>query len=147
MDRRTLDRVAARTLVVGISVVVSAIAWFVWITRGAFTSPSDIRVADPALAVQAARELVARKQLDPTAYGDFTESRDLPPSLRLRDLKYAKVHVDHIDLVLARNPDVSIGARIWALKHRAHQDRPTSYPEIWFFRYASEAKAGPTNIP
>lgn len=148
MDRRTIDRLAARTLVIGATVVLfSTVTWFVWLNRGAFTDPSDIRVANPQLAVQVARDLVARKQREPTAFGDFTESRDLPSPLRLPNLKYAKVHSDHIDLVMARNPDVAMGARIWAVKHRPHQDRPTSYPEIWFFRYSNDIQTSMTNIP
>lgn len=147
MDR-TLDRRLARTGTVAASItVLLLVAWFTWINRGAFTNPSDIRVSDPRGAVRDARELIERKRRDTSAFGPFTEPADLPVTLRLPGLRYAKVHDDHLDLVLARNPDVSVGARVWALNHRRHNDTPTSYTDIWFFRYSNELETTSSNIP
>jgi hypothetical protein len=65
----------------------------------------------------------------------------------LKDLRYAKVPPDHIDLIVARNPDWAVGARIWSVRHRPHRDEPTRYPDIHFFRYTHELPEVPDNIP
>lgn len=114
---------------------------------GAFTSAEDVEVAQPELAVRDARALVADRLAHPSKYGPSTEPGTLPPSLRLRGLRYAKVHADHVDLVLARNPDWSAGARIWIVNHRPHRDQPTRYRDIHFFRYAHEMPESVENIP
>jgi hypothetical protein len=114
---------------------------------GAFMKAADVRVGDPAGAVSAARLLIERKRQAAGAFGDATEPSEPPVELKIEHLRYAQVHVDHVDLVLARNPDVSTGARIWAIRHRPHRDEPTQYRDIWFYRYSHEAEPGLTNIP
>jgi hypothetical protein len=147
MNRRNEDRWVARLFVGAVVVVLAAVAYaFIKMNAGAFTRPDDIRVDQPALAVRDARVLIQVKNRNPKAFGDFTEPEKLPPSLRLRGLRYAKVHSDHVDLVVARNPDVSIGARIWATEHRRHEDKPTRYPEIFYFRYSNESPERSSNI-
>ncbi|HEV8699806.1 MAG TPA: hypothetical protein VGV60_00880 [Candidatus Polarisedimenticolia bacterium] len=59
---------------------------------------------------------------------------------------YAYVHPDHLDLILARNPDWNVGGRIWAKDHRPHEDKATRYPEICFFDYNNDTPEGPGNI-
>lgn len=114
---------------------------------GAFTSADDVEVAQPELAVRDARALVADRNANPAKYGPYTDPEALPPSLRIRNLRYAKVHEDHVDLVIARNPDWAVGARIWSVKHRPHHDQPTRYRDIHFFRYAHEMPESMKNIP
>ncbi|HKR64910.1 MAG TPA: hypothetical protein VJZ00_14345 [Thermoanaerobaculia bacterium] len=116
-------------------------------TRGAFTSAEDVRVAVVADAVRDARALIAARDAAPARYDTMIEPASLPTSLRIPSLRYAQVHADHIDLVLARNPDTAVGARIWAVKHRPHHDRPTRYADIYFFRYTNDAAESPDNIP
>ena len=60
--------------------------------RMTFARPSDIVVQNPALTVRDARALIAQR----------SEPNQLPVSLQLPKLRYAKVHEDHVDLVLAR---------------------------------------------
>lgn len=147
MNRRTADRWAARVILGLVGIVVIGFGYGLWrMVAGAFTGPGDIHVDQPAAAVRDARSLIARKAADPQAFGPFTEPEQLPSSLRLDGLRYAKIHTDHIDLVIARNPDVSVGARIWAEHHRNHADRPTKYPAIFFFRYANKSPASDSNI-
>lgn len=117
------------------------------LVRGAFTSARDIHIAQPGLAVRDARALVEDRVRHPETYGPFTEPESLPPSLRIANLRYAKVHADHVDLVVARNPDWSVGARIWSVGHRPHRDQPTRYRDVYFFRYTNDAPVSLDNIP
>jgi hypothetical protein len=104
-------------------------------------------VAHPGAAVRDARALIDDRAKHPEKYGPFTEPEALPESLRIAGLRYAKVHRDHVDLVVARNPDWSVGARIWSVAHRPHRDAATRYPDIYFFRYANERAESAENIP
>ncbi len=112
-----------------------------------FLDADDIRVADPASAVRDARALIVDRNAHPEKYGEWTLPDRLPASLRLEGLRYAKVHADHVDLVLARNPDWSHGARIWGERHRPHRDQPTRYRDIYYFRFAHESARSVGNIP
>ena len=105
-------------------------------------SASDIRVAQPELAVRSARALIARHTGEP-----LIRVESLPPSLRIPKLRYATIHQDHIDLVLARNPDWSIGARIWSEHHRPHRDEATKYRDIWFYDHTNDVAPSPENLP
>lgn len=148
LTRRQVDRLAARVFVaLWVIALFGAVYGIYPFVQGRFTSADDIEVSDPAQAVRDARALIADRNANPGKYGPFTEPEALPPSLRLRKLRYAKVHTDHLDLVLARNPDWSKGARIWSTKHRPHRDKATRYPEIYFFRYTNDAPASLDNIP
>lgn len=148
ITRRKLDRIASIVflslwlLPMGYCVVA-----FYPMVRGAFTSPDDIEIAQPEIAVRDARALIADRNANPAQYGPYTEPNALPPSLRLRDLRYAKIHADHVDLVVARNPDWAVGARIWSKRHRPHRDEPTRYRDVHFFRYTHELPESPDNIP
>jgi len=113
---------------------------------GAFTGPGDLVVANPAEAVQDARRMIAEQQADPEKHKGWLTDAQLPASLRVRGLRFASVHGDHLDLVLARNPDFKIGGRIWATVHRKHQDLPTKYAEIFFYDYNNDLPETPTNI-
>jgi hypothetical protein len=147
MNRRTADLWASRAILGLVAILVIGFGvGFLRVNAGAFMRPGDIRVNQPAAAVRDARALIARKAANPQAFGDFTEPEQLPSSLRLDGLRYAKIHADHIDLVIARNPDVSVGARIWAEHHRNHTDRPTKYPAIFFYRYDNDSPISDSNI-
>ncbi|MBV9071353.1 MAG: hypothetical protein JO231_21745 [Acidobacteria bacterium] len=147
MNRRTEDVWFKRLFGGAVVTILAGLAYaFIRMNAGAFTRPSDIYVDQPENAVLDARSLIASKQRNPDAFGDFTEASQLPPSLRIHGLRYAKVHSDHIDLVVARNPDVSVGARIWAISHRRHHDASTRYREIYFFRYDNDAPESESNI-
>jgi hypothetical protein len=147
MNRRTTDVWFVRLFVgAGIFLLAGLVYAFIRMNAGAFTHPSDIHVDQPEIAVRDARSLIAIKNRNREAFGDFTDPEKLPASLRIHELRYAKVHADHIDLVVARNPDVSMGARIWATSHRKHRDEPTRYAGIYFFRYDNESPVSESNI-
>jgi hypothetical protein len=146
-SRRKADRIAATVFVALCVVAASTCGVAFWpMLRVAFTSPRDIKVADSAVAVRDARALIEDRAKHPEKYGPFTKPESLPESLRIADLLYAKVHDDHIDLVVARNPDWSVGARIWSVQHRPHRDRATRYAGVYFFRYTHELPESPENI-
>jgi len=145
--RRKADRIAA-TVLVGVCVAgIGTCGVAVWpMIRGAFTSPRDIRLENPARAVRDARALIEDRAKHRDRYGPYTEPESLPESLRISHLLYAKVHDDHVDLVIARNPDWSTGARIWSARSRPHRDEVTRYPDVYFFRYTHELPETPENI-
>lgn len=148
LSRRKINRVAATVFAGLCLVVMSTCGAALWpMIRGAFTSRVDIRVAHPDLAVRDARALIEDRARHPETYESFSEPESLPESLRIANLRYAKVHDDHIDLVVARNPDWSVGARIWSVRHRPHRDQVTRYPGIYFYRYTHELPESPENIP
>ena len=115
--------------------------------HGAFTRPEDLVVDRPADAVAAARAMIAEQRRDTAKHVGFLYPDALPEPLHIKGLRYAHVHRDHVDLVLARNPDVEIGGRIWAADHRPHADEVTRYADIHFFRYSNDAPERPDNIP
>lgn len=148
LSRRKADRIAATVFVGLCVVVVSAWGLSFWpMVRGAFTSARDVKVAHPEIAVRDARALIDDRAKHPEKYGPFTEPASLPESLRIAGLRYAKVHDDHVDLVIARNPDWSLGARIWSVQHRPHRDRATNDAGVYFFRYSHELPESLDNIP
>jgi hypothetical protein len=148
LSRRKADRISAVVFAALCLVVVSICGVAFWpMVRGPFTSPRDIQVPHPDSAVHDARTLIGDRAKHPEKYRTFTESASLPESLRIPQLRYAKVHDDHVDLVVARNPDWSVGARIWSVRHRPHRDEATRYPGIYFFRYTHELPESPENIP
>jgi len=110
--------------------------------RWAFVDADDVHFEQPRAAVKDARRLLATQDESP-----FVRPAAIPLSLRIPGLRFARLHRDHVDLVLARNPDWLVGARIWSVQHRPHRDTPTRYPEIYFFRYTNDASETPGNIP
>ena len=148
LSRRKVDRIAATVLVVSCVVVVSTCGIAFWpMVRGAFISPRDIRIEHADIAVRDARALIEDRAKYPHKYGPYAEPGSLPEALRIANLQYAKVHDDHVDLIVARNPDWSAGARIWSVRHRPHRDQSTKYPGVYFFRYTHELPESPDNIP
>ena len=113
---------------------------------GASTGPDDLIIANPHEAVRAARAMIEERRADSSKYSEMLFAKDLPPTLQVPGLRYAYVHRDHVDLVLARNPDWDVGGRIWAQDHRPHEDRPTRYPEIYFYDYTNDSPESPANI-
>lgn len=139
-----MDRIAARVFLgLWLLPVLVLAALVPRCFRGAFTDADDIVVAEPAAAVRDARALMAQH----AQYRDQVSPEQLPPSLRIRNLRWAHVHEDRVCLIIARNPDVSIGARIWSERPRPHHDQRTRYPDIHFYRYTNDAPVSIDNIP
>ena len=114
---------------------------------GIFAGPGDVKVEDPGRAVADARRLITEQRGNPERDRTVFEPGEMPESLRLPGLKYSFVHEDHVDLILARNPDWNIGARIWSADaRRKHADQPTKYPEVFFYRYTNDAEESENNI-
>lgn len=115
------------------------------------TGPSNIRVENPQQAVSDARRLIEEsrkldKELEP--YPKYIPVSELPESLRISGLEFAHVYEDHLELVLARNPDWKLGVRIWSTDlTRQHADQKTKYADIYFFNYNKELPEAPDNIP
>jgi hypothetical protein len=132
----------------------STISLFVLMLRacGPLTNSNDVVVSNPKQAVADARKLInefrASKIVTDTGLRGSKNLEELPESLRILDLKYCLIFEDHLELILARNPDFEIGARIWSLDSKQkHEDQPTRYPEIFFFDYNNDSPTSPTNIP
>lgn len=117
---------------------------------GAFTRPSDVIVANPVQALIDARALIAKHQGSTNAEPAehlLLESSELPESLQLPGLRYAYLTSDHLDLILARNPDWNVGARIWSQDStRQHADKPTGYPGIFFFKHNNDWPESADNL-
>lgn len=147
ISRKQEDRIAIIVFAMLCVAAVGIVAVVYWaMFRGAFTSPRDVRIVYPDDAVREARALIGDRAKHPEKYDLYTEPGALPKSLQLAGLRYAKVHADHIDLVIARNPDWDVGARIWSAQHRPHRDRPTRYRDVYFFRYTHESPETLENI-
>jgi hypothetical protein len=144
----SFDRVLARTFVAFLAIVAGALSFALYTCmRPALTNERDVHFDDPVGAIRSAQGLVAQLQANAGKYRENVAPQDLPPALRIRGLLYANIHPDHVDLVLARNPDWRLGARIWAAQHQPHHDVPTSYRDIWFYRYTNDAPVSTKNIP
>lgn len=116
---------------------------------GPLTNANDIIVANPKQAVIDARKLITAHQNNPDDL-ELThfKPQELPESLQIPDLMFCRIVKDHLELILARNPDNSIGARIWSQDSKTqHKDQPTKYPEIYFFSYNNDTPESPENIP
>lgn len=114
---------------------------------GPSTGPSDVVVSNPPQAVADARRMIEEKRKDPNIHKGWITPSHLPESLQLPGLRYAQVFDDHVNLVLARNPDWQIGARIWAAdRTREHHDEKTKYTDIYFFDYTNDLGESPDNI-
>ena len=145
---RKLDRLLARLFVACLAIlgIFAALSAYTCV-RPAFTNVGDVHVNDPHAAVAAARLLIERQRRMPEKYREMISPQELPAPLRIANLRYANVHPDHVDLVLARNPDWRLGARIWAIRHQPHHDQATKFPEIFFYRYTNDAPVTIDNIP
>ena len=114
---------------------------------GAMTGPGDVIVSDPIQAVADARRMIEEKKSNPEIHKGWIYPNALPESLRFQGVCYAQVFEDHMNIVLARNPDWQIGARIWATASvRKHEDKKTKYEEIFFFDYTNDLQESPDNI-
>ena len=120
---------------------------FVVLGCGATTGPNDIKLINPKQAVADARMMMEGRRADPKKYEGWIYAKDLPDSLKLPGLYYASVYEDHVNLVIGRNPDWQVGARIWASDSKLkHEDKKTSYPDVYFFQYCNDLPASPSNI-
>jgi hypothetical protein len=118
------------------------------VLKGFFTKPEDIKFNDPARAVIDARQLIKEQNSNPNRTKVAWGPDELPESLGISGLRYALVHDDHIDLILAKHPDGHLGARIWSLEaKREHMDKPTKYQDIFFYLYDNDSPESPRNIP
>lgn len=123
------------------------LAAFILTGCGAGLKPEDINAAMPKQAVEDARKMINEKRLDKEKYKNWIYPAQLPESLRLKGLIYAMVYDDHVNLVLARNPDWQLGARIWSADAtRKHEDRKTKYPDIFFFQYSNDLPETASNL-
>ena len=114
---------------------------------GAGTGPKDIKLSDAEKTVADARKMMAEKKENPKLYDGWIYAANLPESLRIPKLCYAQIFEDHVNLVLARNPDWQMGARIWAENSKTvHKDKPTSYPNVFFFQYTNDLPDSPDNL-
>jgi hypothetical protein len=116
------------------------------LAQGACTGPRDLVIDNPKQAVQDAHALIVKQKMSGAGEAEMLEPEQLPNSLRVRGLRWAHVHVDHVDLVLARNPDWEVGGRIWAHEHRPHHDQPSRYEGVHFFQHTNDAPESPDNI-
>lgn len=130
---------------IGAAVVVGAGLYYAY-SSGAFIRACDVHVSQPEAAVQDARQIINafRQSNSEKEKSRFINIRDLSPSLRIPRLRYAVVFPDHINLILGRNPDWEIGARIWS-KGTAQHDKSTAYHDIFFFEYCNDLPTGDTN--
>jgi hypothetical protein len=109
--------------------------------------PNSINVPNAEQTVRDARSVIDEQRTSPQLKPPLREPHELPESLRLPGLLYAVIHEDHLNLVLSRNPDVNVGARIWSAdSKREHRDWPTKYPDIFFYQYDNDASETPDNI-
>jgi len=109
--------------------------------------PDDIVVANPAQMIADARRMINEKTNDPKAHKGWLYPATLSPSLKLPGLVYAEVFPDHMNFVVARNPDWQTGARVWGTNSvRQHADKKTRYPDIYFFSYTNDRPESPDNI-
>lgn len=114
---------------------------------GAMTGPDDVIVSNPTQMIADARRMIKEKISDPKVHDGWIYRKDLPESLQIPGLIYAQVFTDHMNFVLARNPDWQIGARVWGTNSvRKHQDKKTKYSEIYFFDYTNDMPESPDNI-
>jgi len=110
-------------------------------------SPDSIQFPNPVQAVSQARNIIETYRETSDQHGRMMHLSDLPESLRIEGLRAAIVFDDHLSLVLSSNPDWNIGARIWAHDgSRAHEDTPTKYKDIFFYKYCNDYEESPTNI-
>lgn len=114
---------------------------------GVSMGPDDLFFDNPDQAIIDSRKMIADKNQHPEKYTNWIYSQNLPESLRIPHLKYAMVYDDHINLVLTRNPDWILGARIWSKNaSKNHQDKVSRYKEIYFFQYTNDLPESPENI-
>ena len=91
--------------------------------------------------------MIMEKRINPQKYEQWLTNNELPESLNIPHLHHVSVYDDHVSIVMARNPDWIIGARIWSLDStKKHADQPTKYPGIYYFQYTNDLPESPTNI-
>ena len=127
-----------------ILVEVAASFWLLGFFNMRFVTPQRqaLTVNNPERFVADARSLM-------TDVKEREEKRpgELPVSLQLPHLRYAKVFPDHVDLVIQRDPDDEEGFRVWsATSHRVHRDRPTRYRDVFTYHYNNDIAESPHNI-
>jgi hypothetical protein len=141
-----MKRIGVMFAAIALAVIGTCLLYFY--ATGGFVDASDIQFANPALAVQDARQLIAAHR------GAASNERrqhlrvdEAPKSLAIPRLRWVEVHEDHVNLILGRNPDNCLGARIWSADSTTkHADQATAYPEIFYFRYCNDFPTSPTNL-
>jgi hypothetical protein len=113
---------------------------------GFFVGPKDIKLSEATRGVADARKLIAEQRANPSK--PILQGDEVPESLRFPALRWVIIETDHVDLVVYHDPDVTRGARIWSLDaKRQHEDKPTRYPDVYFYDYNNDAPQSPDNLP
>jgi hypothetical protein len=113
--------------------IFSAGLWY-GCSTGAFSKASDIKISDPHQAVIDARKIIHEYQLNKKEYeiGRPIPLEELPPSLQIKGMRIGIVFTNHFNLQMGRNPDWSVGARIWSEDTIVPEaDKSTSYSNVF----------------
>lgn len=117
---------------------------------GAFARPSGVELSNPQQAVADARQLILdfQRTRENGQNSRWIEVDRLPQSLKIPKLRFAAVFTNHLNLVTGRNPDWTVGARIWAEDATVvHSDQTTKYSNVFFFSYCNDNPLSPSNQP
>lgn len=146
-----------KSILIGIGAVIALFALLIFsfgllygYLTGAFNKASDVRLSDPEQAVIDARRIIQDYQLNKRAdeIGRPIAREELPPSLQIDRLRKGIVFTNHLNLQMGRNPDWSIGARIWAEDATVPSaDKPTKYSNVYFYAYCNDYPISPDNQP
>jgi hypothetical protein len=130
--------------------IFSAGLWY-GCSTGAFSKASDIKIPDPYQAVMDARKIIIDEyQLNKKEYeiGRPISLEELPPSLQIKGVRMGIVFTNHFNLQMGRNPDWSVGARIWSEDTVVPEaDQLTSYSNVYFYTYCNDYPISPNNQP
>jgi len=135
------------TILIFIFCVPICVIFYLWhVGSGPFFSARHLVFNNPEAAVSDARIIIKTIGSKPAEHW-IIGPNDLPETLRIPKLRYALAFEDHLSLVASRNPDWEIGARIWAESAtRHHEDTPTKYKDIYFYKYCNDYNESPKNI-
>ena len=117
---------------------------------GAFVRARHVELAFPGQAVADARTLMVDFQRTRKAGQEtkWLRADELPESLKIPRLRLAAIFTNHLNVVMGRNPDWSVGARIWLDRPPPHTgDQPTRYPDVYFYEYCNDFPASVSNHP
>ena len=119
-------------------------------STGAFIRARHVNVPSPERAVADARRLIADFQKTRKAGQEskWLRIEELPESLKIPKLRFAAVFTNHLNLVMGRNPDWSVGARIWLDRPpERSSDQPTRFPGVYFYEYCNDFPTSASNHP
>ena len=118
---------------------------------GPLTNTNDLIFSNSEQAIIDARKIIKETRIKIKEGADYSPTlmpQELPPSLQIPDLIFCSIFDDHLELIIARSPDNSLGARIWSEDATTkHADTPTKYSSIYFFSYNNDTAQSPDNIP